>query len=156
MTTPVARLHIGSEQTTVDIATPGQAKITLVLKLGSHLISMTHFHHNPPTPGEIETAIMVIEDEIALIRHDVPAGAQLVSNDPHMRAIALLAGVAEKDELALSLEATERLFDRLARVINGRPASAEGIPEGGDFAATLLILREFMHHLQFERIEVQE
>ena len=56
--------------------------------------------------------------------------------------------------MTLSLDAVERTFDRLALVINGRPAHFEGIPGGNDFAATLLILREFMHHLQFDEIVV--
>jgi hypothetical protein len=48
----------------------------------------------------------------------------------------------------------ERTFDRLAQVSLGRPASSEGLPASNSFSATLLILREFMHHLQFAGITV--
>ncbi len=98
---------------------------------------------------------MVVEDEIARLRHDIAPGARLYSEDNDIRAIARLAGVAENEEMSLSVEAVERTFDRLALVINGRPASFEGIPDGNDFAATLLILREFMHHLQFNEIVIK-
>ncbi|MYM95524.1 hypothetical protein [Duganella vulcania] len=40
----------------------------------------------------------------------------------------------------------------LAAVIQGKPAAHEGIPDDNAFAATLLILREFMHHLGFSSI----
>jgi len=49
----------------------------------------------------------------------------------------------------------ERTFNRLTAVSLGRPASREGIPAGVAFAATLLILRKFMHHLQFSSITVK-
>jgi NADP-dependent 3-hydroxy acid dehydrogenase YdfG len=52
----------------------------------------------------------------------------------------------------LSTEAMERVFDRLAAVVTGSSAARQGIPAGREFAATLLILREFMHHLRFTSI----
>jgi hypothetical protein len=42
----------------------------------------------------------------------------------------------------------------LASLVLGRPASSAGIPTNPAFAATLLILREFMHHLQFDSIRI--
>lgn len=56
--------------------------------------------------------------------------------------------------MQVSIEAMERSFDRLTSVALGRPASHEGIPSSNAFTATLLILREFMHHLQFTSITV--
>ncbi|KQN49171.1 hypothetical protein ASE93_04515 [Serratia sp. Leaf50] len=143
-------LHIGSEDTQVTLDGTIQR-----LTLGSQLTSLAYFRHQPPAPAEMETAIMVVEDEIARLRHDIAPGARLYSEDNDIRAIARLAGVAENEEMSLSVEAVERTFDRLALVINGRPASFEGIPDGNDFAATLLILREFMHHLQFNEIVIK-
>jgi hypothetical protein len=134
-------LHIGSEETQVTI--DGK---THRLTLGSQLTSLGYFRHQPPTPAEMENAGL---------RHDITPGASLHSQDNDIRAIARLAGVAENEQMSLSLDAVERTFDRLALVINGRPAHFEGIPEGNDFAATLLILREFMHHLQFDEIVVK-
>jgi len=146
------RLHIGQEQTVITLMGAHAAERVLVLQIGSQKIAHNYFHHIPPTPDEMETAIMVVEDEISRIRHDIPAGSQLFSDDPQLLNIALLAGVASSKSPSLPLAAMERTFDRLARVINGRPAHAEGLPNEGSFAATLLILREFMHHLAFEKI----
>jgi len=49
----------------------------------------------------------------------------------------------------------EKTFDRLASVSLGRPAAHEGLPDSTAFAATLLILREFMHHLKFASLTVK-
>ena len=152
MTTPVVLLHIGSEETLITIRNTGGEEKTLPLTLGSQLTSFGYFRHSPPTPDEMEMAIMVVEDEISRIRHDIPPGARLFSSDNDIRALARIAGVAENEVMTLSVDAVERTFDRLALVINGRPAHFEGLPDGNDFAATLLILREFMHHLQFTDI----
>ena len=54
--------------------------------------------------------------------------------------------------MALSREAVEGTFERLAQAASGRPLSSCGIPADPEFAARLLILREFMHHLQFDEI----
>lgn len=51
-----------------------------------------------------------------------------------VREIALVAGLPEQPKLLLSRDTVERTFERLA--------------------ATVLILREFMHHLQFLTITV--
>lgn len=155
MTTSSVLLHIGTEQTDVIVRTEGLEDSHLVLSLGSHLTSLGYFRQTPPTPAEMENAIMVVEDELMRVRHDIPTDARLSSDDNDIRAIARLAGVAENEEMRLYVDAIERTFDRLALVIAGRPASFEGIPDGNDFAATLLILREFMHHLQFKEIVVK-
>jgi exopolyphosphatase/pppGpp-phosphohydrolase len=155
MTTPAVLLHIGHEETQIVVRNSVAEDKILPLTLGSQLTSVGYFRHTPPTPDEMETAIMVVEDEIIRIRHDIPASAALFSTDNDIRALARIAGVAENEVMTLSLDAVERTFDRLALVINGRPAHFEGLPDGNDFAATLLILREFMHHLQFAEITVQ-
>ncbi len=70
-------------------------------------------------------------------------------------ALALLAGVPEAPEMVLSRDALERVFARLAAVTLGRPAAQEGIPDDAAFAASLLILREFMHHLKFSAVTIK-
>ena len=97
---------------------------------------------------------MVVEDEVTRAR-EAASGSALHTMDGAIRRIALLAGVAESPEMALSLEAVEKTFDRLSGVVLGRPATSEGLPAGGAFAATLLILRELMHHLKFAAITVR-
>jgi len=63
--------------------------------------------------------------------------------------IATLAGIAQGPVRTLPVDAMEHLFHRFAAVSEGRPASQEGLPADAAFAATLLVLRELMHHLPF-------
>lgn len=150
--TPVTLLHIGEAQTAVAVGDGIQAPAVLLLDIGSTKTATDFFHHAPPTPGEMETAIMVVEDEVTRARAITANHPRLYTHDAAIRELALLAGVPDGSELTLSLDAVERLFDLLAALSLGRPASSAGIPTTAAFTATLLILREFMHHLQFTSI----
>lgn len=78
----------------------------------------------------------------------------LVTTDTSIREIAHIASGHAGLELLLSIDDVERVFALLASHSLGRPASSAGIPGSLAFAATLLILREFMHHLRFSSISV--
>lgn len=149
----VSVLHIGASATVLAIGEAQQPTEVVALAIGSVRTSGEHFRHAPPAPGEIENAIMAVEDEVARGR-DAVRGSALFTLDPAIRHIALIAGVTEAPEMLLGLAAVEQTFDRLAGVALGRPAASEGLPADGAFAATLLILRELMHHLQFASITV--
>jgi exopolyphosphatase/pppGpp-phosphohydrolase len=129
-------LHIGEERTSIADG---------ALALGWRSIARDHFRHDPPSPLEIENAIAAVEDELERPHKAVAKGGVLRTRDPAMRAIALAAGVAQGAETTLALEAVEQMFTRLA-------AGARGLPAGGEFSATLLILRELMHHLNFSSV----
>lgn len=149
-------LHIGPQQTGVAVGHghAPQATLTLTLSIGSEKTAREYFKHTPPSPLELETAIVTVEDEVTRARNLVPTGARLVTTDSAIREIAILSGVASSKVMRLPLDAMERTFDRLAQVSLGRPASSDTLPTSNSFAATLLILREFMHHLQFADISV--
>ena len=151
---PIIVLHIGEEQTAVASGSSIEPA-TLALAIGSRKTATDHFKHEPPTPLEIENAIVRVEDEVARARAMVADGSKLFTTDVAIREIACLAGVAGNAEQTLSLDAMERTFERLAQVTLGKPASQEGIPTSPAFVATLLILREFMHHLRFSSITVK-
>lgn len=151
---PIALLHIGKEQTDIAFGTDAEPEDTLVLSIGSNRTAVDFFKHIPPTPGEMETAIMVVEDEVTRAGKLLTGHPTLFTRDASIRELALIAGVSDQPEMILSLEAVERTFDLLASLVLGRPASRTGIPTTPAFAATLLILREFMHHLQFESIRI--
>ncbi len=150
--TPVTVLHIGEEQTALACGAGAEPDAVLLLAMGSRRTAADFFKHTPPTPGEMETAIMFVEDEVTRARSMVAGNSTLVTTDTAIHEIARIAGVADGATLLLSLEAVERLFDLLAALSSGRPASSAGIPDNPAFAATLLILREFMHHLKFASI----
>lgn len=151
---PITVLHIGEDQTAIAFGTDAEPEAVLVLCIGSNRTVVDFFKHTPPTPGEMETAIMGVEDEVTRARKLLTGHPRLFTRDVSIRELALIAGVSVQPEMILSLEAVERTFDLLASLVLGRPASSAGIPTNPAFAATLLILREFMHHLQFESIRI--
>lgn len=152
---PITVLHIGTDQTAIATGTGEKADAVMLLAIGSSRTATDFFKHTPPVPHELETAIMVVEDEVTRARKMVAGHAALLTADPDIRDIARIAGASwQDDRLALPVEAVERVFDLLAAVSLGRPASSAGIPPDPEFAATLLILRELMHHLQFASVRV--
>lgn len=153
--TPITVLQIGAEQTAVATGTGAVPESALTLAIGSRITAADHFKHNPPTPGELEKAIQTVEDEVARARAIVADGSALLATDTALHEIALIAGVPDQPVMVLTLDAMERVFSRLTAVTLGRPASQEEMPTSPAFAATLLILREFMHHLRFPSITVK-
>ena len=149
---PITLLHIGEEQTAVAVGSGPEVDTVLLLAVGTRATAAQFYRHNPPTPGELENAIQWVEDEVNRARALVAGHASLFSSDPAVQQMAGLAGVVGS---TLSVDAVERLFDQLASLSLGRPASSAGIPNTPAFAAGLLILREFMHHLGFAEIRWQ-
>ncbi|CAM3835783.1 hypothetical protein [Polaromonas hydrogenivorans] len=151
---PVVLLRIGEDQTGVASGTgiePGQV---LMLEMGASRTSTDCFKHRPPSPLEIENAIMVVEDEVARARGAALEGATLYSTDERVNDMARMAGCPDALVSTLTIEQVEGLFNQLAARAEGRPSSQVRIPDDPRFAATLLILREFMHHLHFGSIQV--
>ena len=132
----MAPLHIGEERTTIADA---------AFAFGWRSIGRDHFKHDPPAPLEIENAIAAVEDEVERVHKAIAKGGVLRTRDPAILAIAVAAGVPQGAEATLSVEAVEQTFTRLA-------AGARGLPAGQEFSATLLILRELMHHLGFSSV----
>ncbi|TKI07772.1 hypothetical protein [Martelella alba] len=148
-----ALLHIGDQTGWLITAADGKAPSSYPFD-GYGVIAARFFHHRPPAENEMENAIMAVEERIMPLSRHIPHGAVLCTTDSALYRIGLLAGLPDRPEMMLTLEAAERTFDRLAAVIRGRPAAWEGLPGDKDFAATLLILRELMHHLQFSFLTV--
>ncbi|HSE11489.1 MAG TPA: hypothetical protein VLB69_02530 [Rudaea sp.] len=152
---PITLLHIGAAQTLIATGTHAEPAAILFLDVGSRTTATDFFKHEPPTPGEMENAIMAIEDAVIGSRPMIPGISALLTTDQAIREIALIAGAQDQPEVILGIDATERTFERLAAIMLGRPVSQDSIPTTPTFAATLLILREFMHHLKFASITVK-
>ena len=148
----ISVLHIGREETAVAVGNGFEPVAILVLAIGSQKTAREYFKHTPPTPLELENAIQTVEDEIACARTLIPDGSGLYTTDAAVREVAMLSGVKESPEMILSLEAVEQTFDRMASVTLGASVSHAGLPESIEFAAMLLILREFMHHMKIVSI----
>jgi exopolyphosphatase/pppGpp-phosphohydrolase len=147
-------LQIGEETTTIVCGKTDSPKAFIALNIGAQRTALAFFKHNPPTPSEMEEAIMTVEDEVARAQATIPEGSSLFTNDAAICEIAMFAGLAPQPVMHFGLTEVETTFDRLVSIVHGRPASAEGLPTNHGFAATLLILRELMHHLKFSSIAV--
>ena len=144
-------LHIGAQLSGIAVGQAAQPAHLQLLPLGAERTARELFRSAPPTPLALEHAIAVVEDAVMPLRPLVPRTALLFSPHEELGEIARLAGLAP-DARQLSLEAMEDCFNRLAAVVQGAPAAQQGLPESNAFSARLLILREFMHHLQFPHI----
>jgi exopolyphosphatase/pppGpp-phosphohydrolase len=150
----IAVLYLGAGETGVAVGASVDPDAIITLDMGSRKTSTDFFKHSPPSPGELETAIQIVEDEVTRVLGIVGDGAELFTVEASVRELAQAAGQSADSDIVLSLEQIERTFERLAAVSLGRPAALEGLPVSNEFAATLLIVREFMHHLGFSRITV--
>lgn len=152
--TAITVLELGAQHTGVASGSGPAPAATRVLAIGAQHTAHTFFKRALPTPLELETAIATVEDEVTRVRAILAPGSRLYTADAAVREIALLAGVPPAPTLHLTLEAVEQTFNRLAALSEGRPATQDTLPPTATFAAMLLILREFMHHLQFAAITV--
>ena len=139
-------LHIGDEESVIVSGAlqrdSDEPPVLMTMSIGAVKSARELLRHTPPRPREFELAIEPIEDEITLHHRAVRQPSLLVTESREIKAIALLAGVPESREMVLSM----------AAVIQGQPAHTQAIPEDNVFAMRLLILREFMHHVHFEKI----
>lgn len=124
------------------------------LAMGARRTSTACFKHDPPTPLELEQAIDAIEDELMRVRRAPSGSSRLATRDPAIAALADAAGVAPAQDRELSLELVESLFQRLVFASLAQRGAARDLPVGPEAAATLLILRELMHHRGFKAISV--
>jgi len=150
--TGIVLLHIGEEGVSVAAGTGNEPSQVLTLNMGWSRIVTDFFQHNPPAPIEIEEAIMVVEDEVTRARELAARHPSLYSTDEVIHDIASTAGCPHEPTILLTMEQVEWLFDQLAARSEGRLSSQVQVPDDPRFAATLLILREFMHHLRFDSV----
>jgi hypothetical protein len=140
---PAVRLRLGAQVTTLEFDDAGSVN----LSVGPSSLAEAVLRHDPPTPAEVEAAIDVVEEALTrsgLRRADRGA---LITWDARILALPGLhaPGASLRD-------AVEALFQRLASRSLGAPVAAVELPHGRDLAAALLVLRECMHHLGFERV----
>jgi exopolyphosphatase/pppGpp-phosphohydrolase len=111
---------------------------------------VAHFRHAPPTGAELERAIDAIEDALMARRLGHADRGTLATSSASLRSLPGLAS----NGAVLSLDQVESLFQRLADASSGPPTALGGLPADRETAAALLILRETMHHLGFDRVQM--
>ncbi|MFT7772478.1 esterase [Roseateles sp.] len=140
-------LHIGEEQLVLLCGQGRKAQTEHRLDLGAARIARDFFRHDPPTAHEIEQAIDFAEEQIMRLgpRQE---GGDLWSPSAGLRPWSAISGPM------MTIETVEQWFGRLALAAQGRVGALEGLPQGRKAAATLLVLREFMHHRGHSAITV--
>lgn len=144
MTAPPVRLRLQARSTLLEF--DGGESVTL--PVGLRDLADDVLRHEPPTPAELEHAIDVVEDALAASRLAQGARGELVTADPVLLALPGLGAPGA----SLTRDDVESWFQGLASRALGMPASAAGSPHGPELATALVIVRECMHHLGFERI----
>ena len=150
----VTLLCIGDSETFVVSGPAGESPSVIRIPIGSGAAGHVPFHHDPPTALELENAIAVVEDQVMPLAKSLPRPSVLVGMGGAMGGVASVAGRAGPGRVHLALGDVELQFQQLAAVAEGGPEASSGLPSGPAFAATLLILREFMHHLDFDSVAI--
>lgn len=144
MTAPPVRLRLLARSTLLEF----DSAETVTLPVGLRDLAEDVLRHEPPTPSELERAIDVVEDALSGSRLVQGARGELVTAEP---VLLRLPGL-DVPGASLTRDDVESLFQGLASRALGMPASAVGSTHGGEVTAAIIILRECMHHLGFDRI----
>jgi hypothetical protein len=152
--TPVATLHFGGAQGAV-ASGRGVEPVVQVLDIGTRVLAATCLHHAPPTAAELEQAIERAEDAVMPARAALVPGATLYTADAGIRQVAIAAGIEAQPEMRLPIDALESAFNRLADRASGRPVAQDTLPDDSVFAATLVLLRECLHHWGLDGIVIR-
>jgi len=147
-------VHLGRNSTTfVPLPQPQSKEIEFGIlshdiHIGVEQIANDFFRHDIPGEPEIDHAINCIEDE--LMRNLVlqSGGRTLISNDKlHAAIFNVTEGATE-----FSREQVETVFTRYAWLSMGRASATDKLQTGKQAYAALLILREILHHLDYQKV----
>lgn len=157
-------LGLGQQLTELALQTKGAAvQSRVIMDIGYESIAEQVFMHSTPRAVEVEEAIIRIEDEIMRVHTQVDAALPLVSSDEHVWDIARRIAGPDQDVSAgmvlqrvLQRDEVEFLFNRWADIVSGSPVHASEQVMTKEFGAQLLILRELLHHFDFEEMLLVE
>jgi hypothetical protein len=124
------------------------------IAVGFELMTAQHFSKLPLDAMALERAIEWTEDRIQLGRIAVPKGAILCTQADDVRMLAAVAGL-DQTTPTLHVDAVENVFSRLVLQAFGQAAPQQALPDIARTFATVVLLRELMHHLGFDHIQVK-
>jgi hypothetical protein len=105
-------------------------------------------------PLHLERAIEWVEDHIQAAHPAWPEGAKLFTSEADLQTLASVAGVSEGSQRVLHVDAVEQTFSRLVMQAMGQIPHQEALPDSARFFASVVFVRELMHHLHFPQIWV--
>ncbi len=106
-------------------------------------------------PIDLERAIEWVEDHIQAAHPQWPQGAKLCTQEADMHTLASMAGVSEGASRVLHVDAVEQTFSRLVMQALGQAPHQEALPHSARFFASVVFVRELMHHLHFPQVWVK-
>lgn len=122
----------------------------LVINVGYDSVIKYDFKHHFPNAYQTEMAIITIETAIEQVMTQWQKTSILQTDNHEIKKIAHYFN----NEKSLNTEQIERMFNRVADIIAGSPRQRDLLPDSLEFTASLLILREVLHHLNIEEIEL--
>jgi len=113
------------------------------------------FPHGQLRPLHLERAIEWVEDHIQAAHSAWPEGAKLFTKEADLQALASVTGVSEGEQRVLHVDAVEQSFSRLVMQAMGKIPHQEALPYSARVFASVVFVRELMHHLHFPQIWVR-
>lgn len=153
---PITVLYLSSQTSQVLRREGAQIPKKVEFALGVDVLAAKSFRYAPPRPIEIEHAIELTEEVVMPLAKQFAGGGHLQLQGLGAVLIAsCLSAVDASEQLLLNMDEVEAIFNRLVLVSEGRPSTQETLPTDVRFFASMLILREFMHHLRFNQVAIQ-
>jgi exopolyphosphatase/pppGpp-phosphohydrolase len=149
-----ALLHLGSECAGLAVGAGTVPDTVLLLPVGWRRTVRECFRRQPPDAKDLERAIEKVEDEVMKARSLLREPVVLYTTDVVLQEVVRVASAGATAVARLPVEVVESLFNRLADLASGRPATQDSLPPEPEFAAALLILRELLQHTGQPAIEV--
>jgi hypothetical protein len=138
------------EKVTFEAFDEGVPGGTGALPVSAEVVASRYFRSEVPSEAEVEDAINAIEDRIMENPGLRTPGAWLVTDDPRLGS---LLG-QQFPQPRVSRDEVEGLFTRYALQSMGRSSVYDTLTVDKLDYALLLIVREILHHYDFEGIEV--
>jgi hypothetical protein len=105
-------------------------------------------------PLHLERAIEWVEDHIQAAHPAWPQGSKLFTKEADLQTLAIVSGVSEGAQRVLHVDAVEQSFGRLVMQAMGQIPYQEALPNSARFFASVVFVRELMHHLHFPQLWV--
>ena len=140
-------LKIDSESIKFIYIKNGKLENELLLNIGVDKIVRSFFKNEIPNEGEIENAINYIEDILMSLK-------ELRNNNEELYCVDLLAWKILGDKMEFSRQEIEEIFTKYAIQSLGQKSSHSTIKMNHKKYAVILIIREIMHHLNFEKLNL--
>jgi len=152
----VTVLRIHSEQFILETASDNKTKTQATITASSIPTILDKLKHEPAEAIEIEAAIADIEDQLMPVIKHLPSRRCLATSEQAFWKIAKVRGYNSEEKFQLDIDTVEEIFNRLVDVAYGTPAHRLDVPEDREFAATVLFLRELMHHAGFNSLVLSQ